>query len=135
MTHRQIGESEAYFRILLHLHLKGSNIETLFVPTGFKQNRSRFLKRLSESDIHKYNNTIEISDRKGKYIEKPSLIDKFVRRDRNVNPALKDLTYLQFSKRYASSNIEPKEGELNSTIIPRKSDNEYENKLRNLKTL
>ena len=60
MTHRQIGESEAYFRILPHLHLKGSNIETLFVPTGFKQNRSRFLKKLSESDIHKYKNIIEI---------------------------------------------------------------------------
>ena len=124
MTHRQIGECEAYFRILPHLNLKGSNIEALFVPTGFKQNRSRFLKRLDESQTKKYENIIELADRKGKYIEKPSLIDKFIRMDKNVNEALKDLTYLQFSKRYASSNIEPREGEFASRIISSKPDNE-----------
>ena len=40
LTHRQIGESEAFFKILSNLHLKWSNIEALFVPTGFPRNKS-----------------------------------------------------------------------------------------------
>ena len=38
LTHRQIGESEAYYRILPHLHMKESNVEAVFVQTGFKEN-------------------------------------------------------------------------------------------------
>ena len=48
LTHRQIGESEAYFKILPHLHMQSSNIDTVFLPTGFKENRSSFLKQLNE---------------------------------------------------------------------------------------
>ena len=42
LTHRQIGECEAYFKILPQLEMKSSNIETVFMPTGFKMNRSSF---------------------------------------------------------------------------------------------
>ena len=43
------------------------------------------------------------------------------------------MTYLQFSKRYASSNIAPREGELTSTLIHRKSKDENDIKiLKNL---
>ena len=47
LTHRQIGESEAFYRILPHLHMKYSNIENVFLPTGFKSNRSSFLMQLT----------------------------------------------------------------------------------------
>ena len=50
LTHRQIGESEAFFKILPHLEMKTSNIESIFIPTGFKQNRSQFLKQLTEDE-------------------------------------------------------------------------------------
>ena len=50
LTHRQIGESEAYYRLLPQLHLKESNIEATFVPTGFKYNRSRFLQKLTDEE-------------------------------------------------------------------------------------
>ena len=42
LTHRQIGESEAFFKILPHLHMKESNIEAIFVPNGFERTRSKF---------------------------------------------------------------------------------------------
>ena len=38
LTHRQIGESEAYYKLFPHLHLCDSNIGAVFIPTGFKQN-------------------------------------------------------------------------------------------------
>ena len=44
LTHRQMGESEAYYRILPHMHLKDSNVEAVFAPTCF--NPSHFLQIL-----------------------------------------------------------------------------------------
>ena len=35
LTHRQIGESEAYYKLFQHLHLSHSNISAVFAPTGF----------------------------------------------------------------------------------------------------
>lgn len=32
LTHRQIGESEAFYRILPHLHMKFSNMDCIFLP-------------------------------------------------------------------------------------------------------
>ena len=58
LTHRQIGECEAYFRILPHLHMKHSNIEAVFVQTGFEQNRSKFLKKLTESEAEQCANKL-----------------------------------------------------------------------------
>ena len=48
LTHRQIGESEAIYRILPNLHLSESNIKTVFVASGFPHNRSKFLVQLPE---------------------------------------------------------------------------------------
>ena len=122
LTHRQIGECEAYFRIIPNLTLKSSNIEAMFIPTGFKKNRSRFLKRVTEEEAKKCTDVIVLDDRKGLYIEKPSLLDKYERRDIEINQALDYLSYLQFGKRYTASNKEPMEGELKSNFILKCSD-------------
>ena len=51
LTHRQMGESEAYFRILPSMHMKESNIKTVFAQTGFFP--SRFLEKVEETEtIH-----------------------------------------------------------------------------------
>ena len=44
VSHRQIGSSEAVYRILPGLHLKHSNISTIFVVTGFPEKRQLFFK-------------------------------------------------------------------------------------------
>ena len=46
LTHRQIGEAEAYYRLIPSFHLTGSNCTTQFIFTGFRKNRSIFLKML-----------------------------------------------------------------------------------------
>ena len=48
LNNRQMGEAEAIYRLLPNLHLKESNLATKFVPTGFPENRSKFLLKLNE---------------------------------------------------------------------------------------
>ena len=50
VTHRQIGASEAVYRILPGLHLKDSNITCIFVVTGFPENRQLFFKPAKNSN-------------------------------------------------------------------------------------
>lgn len=99
LTHRQMGESEAYYRILPHMNLKGSNIQAVFAPTGF--NPSNFLQRIDDDDTDE--NAIEVEGREGLYREKPSMYKKYLRRDCELQPELKDLCYAQFVKRYSSA--------------------------------
>ena len=68
LTHRQIGESEAFFKILPHLHMKESNIEALYVPTGFPKNRSKFLRQITEEEANKCGNIITVPNQEGLFI-------------------------------------------------------------------
>ena len=122
ITHRQIGECEAYFRILPHLQMKSSNIKSVFVPTGFKENRSKFLQPITDEEAMKLPNIVKIEGKNGLLIEKPSMIEKYIRMDRDVNPMLHTLTYLQFCKRYSASNMEPKSNELSSGVEQKNCD-------------
>ena len=45
LTHREMGECETYYKLDPALHFKQSNIRTIFVATGFPQNRSKFLRK------------------------------------------------------------------------------------------
>ena len=101
LTHRQIGESEAYYRLLPSMHLKDSNIKAVFAPTGF--NPSRFLEKIDEEMADQCENSVEVTGREGKYQEKPSMYDKYLRRDCKRQPQIKDLCYAQFVKRYFST--------------------------------
>ena len=122
ITHRQIGECEAYFRLLPHLQMKHSNVKSIFVPTGFKENRSKFLKQITEEEAKKLSNVVKIEGDNRILIEKPSLIDKYLKMDRNINPMLNQLTYLQFCKHYSASSMLPKSGELQSELVPKDAD-------------
>ena len=46
LLNRQVGESESCYRILPGMRLKDSNISTIFVQTGFPENRTEFYKKL-----------------------------------------------------------------------------------------
>jgi hypothetical protein len=51
LSHRQIGACEAVYRLMQNLYLKNSNIKCTFVPTGFPENRSQFMKKVSEDEV------------------------------------------------------------------------------------
>ena len=52
LRNRQVGASEAVYRVLPGLHLKHSNITTIFVQSGFPENRTVHFKRVTEDDFN-----------------------------------------------------------------------------------
>ena len=76
LTHRQIGESECYYRLLPHMHLSDSNIGTTFIHTGF--NKSKFLRKVDDDDCDV--ETVTIEGHEGKYVESSSIHDKYLKR-------------------------------------------------------
>jgi hypothetical protein len=97
--------------------MKSSNVETVFVPTGFKINRSGFLKEITKEEAKHCSNVIKVLNKDGLFIEKPSLMDKFERKDTSENPYIEELTYTQLAMKYVSSNAEPKQKEFMSTVV------------------
>ena len=54
MTHRQMSEAEAYYKIFPNLTLKFSNIDTIFIPSDKKSFRSKFLLKVDENRETRY---------------------------------------------------------------------------------
>ena len=100
LTHRQMGESEAYYKILPHLTLKYSNIATIFVPTDIKEKRSKFLMKLDKDDPNSKNGVQVKGGREGTFLEKPDIIERYCRRDLENHPELEFLTLSQFAIMY-----------------------------------
>ena len=101
VKNRQMGPSEALFRAIPSLTLKESNSECKFLPTGFKESRSRFYRRLTEEEEESVNHSgVKIQGMPGEYESKPSLLEKYCRREVSHTPSLKELSYSQFSQRY-----------------------------------
>ena len=96
LTSRQAGECEIYYKMFPFLHLSHSNIGTEFIPTGFRKNRSRFLKQVPENQLSSTQNVIEVEGKEGNYyVEKEGYIEKYMQR-----PSCLNISYSQFVKRY-----------------------------------
>ena len=102
LTHRQIGESEAYYRLFPSLRLSESNITCIFVATGFPENRYKFLRKVSDGVADKIINDesdnnddsddekplppkrqktkISIADKDGQFEEAVSIHEKYAKR-------------------------------------------------------
>ena len=68
LTHRQMGECEAYYKILPNLNLKFSSIDTIFIPSDKRELRSKFLKKISEDDENKKHAGQVIGGRDGLFL-------------------------------------------------------------------
>ena len=53
-----MGESEAYYRIIPSMHMKDSNVKTVFAQTGF--NPSRYLEKVEDKDIDQCEKIVEV---------------------------------------------------------------------------
>ena len=100
MSNRQMGEAEAYYKILPNLTLKYSNVDTIFVPSDKKSMRSKFLMKLDEADINFSKGAQVKGGKEGIFLEKPDIIDKYCRRDMSKNKELAELRPSQFAKMY-----------------------------------
>ena len=75
MTNRQMGEAEAYYKILPNLTLKYSSVDTIFVPSDKKALRSKFLMKLHENDVNFKKGVQVKGGNAGTFLEKPYIID------------------------------------------------------------
>ena len=98
LTHREMGECESYYRLLPSLHLVGSNIQKIFVPTGL--NKSRLLKKLSDEEGKNKKNAMKISEKgqEGYYEETTNILEKYSGRPKE----LRWMSGMQFAKRYSN---------------------------------
>ena len=99
LTHREMGQSEALYRIIPSMHLTQSSIGDVFLNTG--RNKSKFLKKLSEEEANEAPKVVTIADSEGLYVETSSVLDKYHKRP----SSLKWMSLMQFSKRYKNARV------------------------------
>ena len=99
---RQMGECEAYYKIMPDLHLKDSNVATVFAPTSKKELRSKFMIRVDEDEEYNGREKKKILDKDGWFVEKYDVIDKYIRRDKNCK-GIDDLCPAQYLKMFLTS--------------------------------
>ncbi len=105
LVNRQVGESELYYKMFPSLHLAHSNIGVEFVPTGFKEQRSRFIRQITQEEAENRPNVIKVEGKEGKfYVEKSGMLDKY---EKCPDALKKILSYSQFVKRYIPSKTCP----------------------------
>ena len=105
LTHRQVGEAEAYYKLFPHMNLIYSDVATVFVPTDARGERSHFLQKQDPKDKKGF----AVKDKNGLFLEKQDLVSKYERRkvieseeDQVANDVLEELTFCQFVKMYQS---------------------------------
>ena len=78
LTHREMGEAESYYRLLPSLHLVGSNIQKVFVPTGL--NKSRLIKKISDEEGKRNKNAMKLNEKgqEGYFIETHNILEKYL---------------------------------------------------------
>ena len=108
---RQMGETEAFYKIFPDFHLKDSNVTTVFIPVSKKENRSKFLMKADDDKNYYDQVKIKINGRDGLYVEKYDLISKFER-------SLMDdiLSFSQYAKMYTPAWKENKNKNNNEDI-------------------
>ena len=109
LFHRQIGESEAVYKVLANMRMTYSSMGTIYVATEPRSQRSNFLKRQDPDSGEGF----EIEDKKGRFLEKQDLISKYERRkllarvgeedvseDEEDAETLEQMCFCQFVKMY-----------------------------------
>ena len=110
LTHREMGECEAFYRLFPSLHLVGNSVGSVFLPTGFT--KYRFLTKLSDDEAKRtHSELIEIEDRDGFYYEATSLYDKYLKRPETI----KYMSMMQFAKRYVAGRFKAKNSDEQSS--------------------
>ena len=126
LTHRQVGASEAAYKINRNLKLKDSNIAWVFVMTGFPEKRSYFFTKVN--DVENDNNdrekdgsdsendeetveqkpppstTVKIDGRPGLYKQSVTVIDRYINRPNH----LEGMCLGQFATSYVYLSTIPK---------------------------
>ena len=102
-THKQTCVSEAAYRLIPGLNLKDSNIKTMFLTSGFPENRRQYLRQIPEDE--RQDEGFEIDGREGKFKPVMSKIKLYNARPKDENSfyswgQLENLCFAEFCMNY-----------------------------------
>ena len=102
-THKQTCVSEATYRLLPGLDLKGSNIKTLFLCSGFPENRRTYLRQIPEDE--RQDDGIQIEGREGRFQQPISRIEYYNARPKDSTSKysvgrLENMCFAEFCMKY-----------------------------------
>ena len=81
LSHRQIGEAEAFFKLLPDLLLKNSNVTCQWLSLERKENKFIRMKKAEEhEDNNRSKNLIKLEGVEGLWYEQPDMMSKYKRR-------------------------------------------------------
>ena len=83
-THRQIGEAEAFYKLIPNLRLKDSNVTTQWLSIGDPNEVTKRLRQATEEDIKSGMPLVTLKDKEGYYYLTPDMMSKYLRRDENI---------------------------------------------------
>ena len=104
LTHRQMGEAEAIYKLFPNLKMKDSNVTCVFLETGLKNERSKFLISMDEESDWHDKVGMKVFGKEGLVVEKPDLMDKYCRKHKSVGK----ISPSQFAKIFESISKIPK---------------------------
>ena len=104
MTHRQIGEAEAVYRLLPNMVMKHSNVTCQWISIGRRSEQSKRWRLATEAEIENGTGLTKIKDREGLWIEQNDILSKYLRRPEE----LELISAAQFCKMYTTSGITTK---------------------------
>ena len=105
VQYRQIGEAEAWYRLLSSLKLQNSNVDCLFVSTSLKEERSARFRKATKKVIESGIECVELEGHEGLWYEFVDMWSKYLRRSDD----LIDICFAQFARMYKS--YSPKKAE------------------------
>ena len=99
LTHRQMGEAEAVYKLLPSMTLKKSNVACQWVSLGRKEERTSRWKRATENEIKSGRPMTKLLGHEGLWYEQQDMWSKYLRRPMDT---LRELCFAQFGKMYRS---------------------------------
>ena len=103
IRNRQMGESEAVYRLTREFHFRDSDTKCVFVQTCPRSERSKILKNVTDKPEFKNMPRVSVKNHTdGEYIEQYDFNSKYERRDRKGNPELEGLSFSHMSRMYSA---------------------------------
>ena len=101
MTHREMGEAEATYRLIPSMNLKGSNVTCQWVPTQPSNERSKRHRKATENQIASGTEVYQLEGHEGLFYEVQDIYSKYLRRPKELD----QICFAQFAKMYRSKNL------------------------------
>ena len=101
MTHRQIGEAEAVYRLLPNMVLKNSNVGCQWLSVGKRTEMSKRWKLAGKAEIESMSGLVEIKDREGLWYQIQDMLSKYLRRPGTIEL----ICPTQFGKMFTTSGL------------------------------